>query len=154
MPKTVSYIWEKYSSYVIALIISILCFKFLDLSKFSKSDILFDKTVDFSGIIFGFLITVLTILIQTNNAAISLLKKTNRFKDLLGFNKRVIFISALLCFYSVLILIFKEYSFYNYNDAPQYFMTLYIFLFVTLILSTYGFLRIFYQVIRDGPVAE
>lgn len=150
MPKTISYYKEKYLSYVIAGTVSFCCFKFLKLYEFAASEIVFDKTVDFSGIIFGFLITVLTILIQTDNPAIAKLKAGNRFKDLIAFNKRVIFISALLCFFSVLILIFKEYELYkSSNQVKQYCMTVYIFLFVTLIHTTYDFLKIFYEIIRS-----
>lgn len=150
MPKTFSYLSEKYSSYIIAGAVAFVSYKYLRLYDFAASEIVFDKTVDFSGIIFGFLITILTILIQTNNAAINKLKAGNRFKDLISFNKRVIFISAFLCFYSVCILILKEYDFYkNSIKVMQISMTIYIFLFITLILTTYTFLKIFYQVIRS-----
>jgi hypothetical protein len=50
----------------------------------------------------------------------------------------------------VLILIFKEYELYkSSNQVKQYCMTVYIFLFVTLIHTTYDFLKIFYEIIRS-----
>src|SRR5437660_889871 len=74
--KFVSYYIEKFSGYIIAAGVTVLAYYFIDFDKIEINDLFFDKLVDFSGILFGFLITVLTILIQTHNTQIERLKKS------------------------------------------------------------------------------
>ncbi|MFD2966289.1 hypothetical protein [Sphingobacterium bambusae] len=62
---------------------------------------LFDKAVDYSSISFGFLLTVLAILLQTQTKAISATKGAGRFGDLILANKKGAVASIILVFISI-----------------------------------------------------
>ena len=97
MPKHVSYYVEMYAGYIYAIVATLLGYFFIDFRKFEINDLFFDKLIDFSGIFFGFLITILTILVVLKNEKTELLKKHNRFKHLIFLNKEVVIISAVIC---------------------------------------------------------
>ncbi len=153
MPKSISFYSEKFSGYALAILITALAFYLIDFSTVEINDLFFDKLVDFTGIFFGFLLTVLTLLLQTNNEHIKRLKKLNRFNDLIFFNKEVVIISAIVCVYALFILACKE-NLHLFNPVIQkkYGGLLLIFLLTVMISKTFTFLKIFYSIMKttDG----
>lgn len=150
MAKFYTYYLERGWAYFLALVLSVLFLKCAPFESIHIDPLLYDKLVDFSGILFGFLITVLTILVQANNDAINLLKKHNRFKDLIFYNKEVITISALVCGYAVAILAFKDSFLVDYIPfLKKCCLTGLVFLISLMIMKTYQYLRIFYKVISS-----
>lgn len=148
MAKFVSSYVESYGTYVVSAALSVLLFKFVDLGTVKIDDLLYDKLVDFSGILFGFLITVLTILIQTNNSATATLKKHDRFNDLISLNKVVITISAVVCAYTLGILALKEsVPLVHLPFIKKWSLTGLFFLTSSMVFKTYSYLRIFYKII-------
>lgn len=150
MVKFVSYYIEFLAGYIVAIAITICAYFFVDFSKIHFSDLFYDKLVDFTGIVFGFLITVLTILLQSNNESIKLLKKYNRFKDLIFYNKEVVVFSALICFYTILIIALKDnFNFGNPLTLKKYGLLFLLFLITLMICKIYTFLKIFYTIIKE-----
>lgn len=140
---------KNYSPIIFGTIIGLLSYCKLDLSKFSLSEIVFDKTVDFSGILFGFLITIYAIITQSDSDGIKLLKEENEYNTLLNYNKRVILSSVILCIYSLLLLILKNYEFYICEKKNQnILMSIYLFALWIFIHLTYKFLHTFFKVTR------
>lgn len=153
MPKHASYYVERYAGYIYAIVATLLGYFFIDFSKFEINDLFFDKLIDFSGIFFGFLITILTILVVLKNEKTELLKKHNRFKDLIFLNKEVVIISAAICIYTIFILAFKgnvHLSFASEDDLKRYGSLLLIFLIVLMVSKTFTFLKTFYQIINSS----
>ena len=151
MPKLTSYYIEKYAGYLFAVLATILGYCFIDFRKFEINDLFFDKLVDFSGIFFGFLITILTILISLKNEKTELLKQHNRFKDLIFFNKEAVIVSAVICIYAIFILAFKgniHFSFASEYDLKKYGSLLLIFLITLMVSKTFSFLKIFYDILQ------
>jgi len=153
MPKLISYYRERYAGYAYAILTTFLAWRSINFSSFEINDLFFDKLVDFSGIFFGFLITVLTLLVQTDNSKTQLLKKHNRFSDLIFFNKEVVIVSAAICVYTIFILAFKgnvHFNFVSETDLKKYGSLFLVFLITLMVSKTFSFLKTFYQIINTS----
>jgi len=113
-----------------------------------------DKTVDYSSISFGFLLTVLTILLQTQTKAIVNIKNAGRFNDLIKANKRGVALSLILVFVSILFLslydsdllkliVCKNWTIQSLINST--FLAIFVFQLIEVVL----FLEIFYITIRE-----
>lgn len=120
----------------------------LDMAK------LVDKAVDYSSISFGFLLTVLAILLQSNTKAIIRIKHANRFNDLIKANKKGVIASLSLVFISIFYLSVSSSEIINmivYDDLSikllfnSIFLSVFAYQFIEVVL----FLEVFYIAIRD-----
>jgi hypothetical protein len=146
--KPPTYYIERYFLYVLSILFGILLACYTDPKTVLCKSGIFDKAIDVGGILFGFLLTVLTLLIQTNSAVIKQLKNGGRFKDLISYNKEAVFCSVLLFSYSFLLLIYAEYivvytSFFVDKIAYGLFASIVL----ITVLKTYKFTKIFYKII-------
>ena len=131
---------------------------FMDLRFKWSSEInmekLVDKAVDYSSISFGFLLTVLAILLQTQTKAISAIKHAGRFGDLIQANKKGVVASIILVFMSIGYLSIKNESniamplfceLSALNIINSFYLAVFLYQFVEVIL----FLEIFYLAIKE-----
>jgi uncharacterized membrane protein (DUF485 family) len=93
-------------SFLLAIIVFVLNFKY-DFSSNMDMDKLMDKAIDFASISFGFLLAVLALIIQSDSPALQRIIESERFKELIGLNKRAVLSSALLCFTALIYIGFK-----------------------------------------------
>ena len=61
--------------YIIITVLAVVAYLWCDFSGLTYNDIVFSSSVDISGILFGFLITVLVLLLQFNGEGVVKLKK-------------------------------------------------------------------------------
>ncbi len=150
---TLNKLKEFYLSTFLSIVILIVDL-FFRLSSHLSMDKFVDKTVDYSSISFGFLLTVLTILLQTQTKAIVNIKNAGRFNDLIKANKRGVALSLILVFVSILFLslydsdllkliVCKNWTIQSLINST--FLAIFVFQLIEVVL----FLEIFYITIRE-----
>lgn len=150
MSKTASYYIEFYGSYFLALLAGIISYKLILPDAILTKIEVFDKTIDFAGITFGFLLTVITLLIQTPLKVVQSIKVNKQFERLVNANKRAVISALFLVAFSLTILIIRknETMFLDCSDLYKRLLNgLYIFLVILTLLQSYFFVKIFYLII-------
>ena len=110
---TLSNLKYRYLSSVIGVITFVSNYKY-EYSKLIDTEKLMDKSIDFSSISFGFLLAVLTLLLQNTGPAMQRIIKAGRLKDLINSNKKAVISSAILAFTALIFIGFKL------NDSTQF----------------------------------
>ena len=147
MDKTIGYWIEKLSSYLFGLAISALTFYNWNESNFSNSDDFLKNIVSISATLFGFLLAILTLIIQGESKTIKKLKKHGSFKRLVLLNKRTVLSSIIICVFSFLLSIFKEDLFKINIDILKTLESINAGVFSFVVVNTLIFTLIFYRII-------
>lgn len=115
MSKTVAYYLENYIGRAIGFGLGIFCIvRHKGFSVIVNSSF-FDKLISLCTPMFGFLLTILTLIIQSNNKAITELREYPSYKRLILFNKRIVILSAIICVLSLLLITTKD-KLYSINE--------------------------------------
>lgn len=98
-----------------------------------------------ASIVFGFLLTAITIIYQSDNPVITEIKRAGRFKELINFNKTAVKWTFFLVIATSVFLMTYE----NTNSIPyyQYFVGLWVYITVYTCLTSIRFLNIFYSIL-------
>lgn len=91
---------EDYLPIIAAIVIASLNLRF-KFSEWIAMDTLADKAVEISSICFGFLLAVLTLLLQTQARKLENIRDAGRFSDLIAFNRKAVLGSAVLALVSL-----------------------------------------------------
>lgn len=145
-------LWEKWYPSLIALFATV-CFYIFDTEDIKK--VLFTKEImntciTISGILFGFLLTILALLLQSESKAIELIKKYNRFGELIHYNRIAVYSSALSLILSFVLLIIIGLSITKSHWIIALDILKVIWLYFTLatMTKTYRYIDIFYTLIK------
>jgi len=138
--------FEKYYPLLVAVLLVLIAYKlnnWRNFNLFQKSILDIDITI--GAVIFGFLLTMLGILSQTNNQVLEFLKKHDRYKDFIGYNKEAVALSSVTAVYSLAILIILEVN----QDCSLSFVleAFWAGLNISMLLATYRFVSLFYLLI-------
>ena len=145
--------WESYYPVILSAILTMI---FFFLCRIPLKEKVFSKeiisvTINITGILFGFLLTVLALLLQSDSKSLKLIKVYGRFGELIKFNKSAVYASALSLILSLIFLIFidlkPEKCFYIY--LYESFKWFWFFILMTTILKTYRYVDIFYNLIKE-----
>jgi len=147
MDKTLAYWIEKLCGISIASILTFLCYKYWIYGSFITSDNFFDKLITICTTLFGFLLTVLTLIIQSNSQTILNMKNHGSYLRLIKFNKTIVILSAVVCILSLLIYFVNDKFEKVHGGYVKYSSLLNLFLFVWMLLDTLIFVLIFYKII-------
>lgn len=144
--KTDKYILESICSPVIAFGGGLINLIWPDLLTCKDPTVLMSKSIDISFIIFGFLLTVLALILQTDKE----IKNRKLYPRIIKFNKRIVFVSIIsgvytLCYNSLFDRISKL-------SSKEYFVSIFIILMVWIFLDLINFIRIFYRLAEDGKI--
>ena len=151
--------WERYYPYILAIIFVVIAvvisnLEFIKCIKATDGNYLVDKITNkmfadtvlgniltIGGILFGFLLTVLAIVLQMDSPNIKELKKVGRFHELVSYNKQAVLAILIMMIFTVVLLISN-----NCIDSYFYIVFKYIWGAVSVLsmLLTYRFLDIFY----------
>ena len=98
------------------------------------------------GVLFGFLLTVLSVIMQMNNKELELIKELGRYKDLIGFGKSALFACFLVVAVSLVVLLISG------NNELTYgiFAAVWTFSFVLSILNLHRFVRVFFLIAKSA----
>ncbi len=144
--KTDKYYLEILHAPFIALLAGVLNLVFPNLLSCKDPTLIISKSVDISFILFGFLLTVLALIIQSTKE----IKDRNLYSRLIDYNKRIVYLSITLGFYSLLYL--SLFDKIILLESKEWFASIYILLFIWIILDTLHFITIFYKLAKDGKI--
>lgn len=152
--KTSDYIWEKFGGLTVGIIVCCIIFTVNPVFLSWKPIIIEFPSIGMCA--FGFLLTLLGLILQGDSETIKWMKsQTDIYNSFIDFNKRIVFISFILSFYSYLI---------GYCDFSSIFaclnpklsqiisnigIGLFCGLMVWFIIDVIQFIRLFYVLIRD-----
>jgi len=136
------------------------CLYFYFLPKKFHEVISNDKVINaiftLSGVMFGFLLTILTILLQSSEKPFDLMKKYDRFKDLIDYNKGAVYSSGITLILSIIIIVYNSIqtvSTFVINSKSIIEFVL-LFFIILMALRAYRYVDIFYSLIRQNQVEQ
>jgi hypothetical protein len=144
--KTDKYILELIVSPLIAFSGGIINLNWPNLLTCKDPTVVISKSIDISFIIFGFLLTVLALILQTNKE----IRSRKLYPRLIRFNKRIVLISIIsgvytLCYNSLFDSISKL-------GSKEYFVSIFIVLMVWIFLDLINFIKVFYKLAEEGKI--
>lgn len=149
MDKTIGYWLEKLTGYISGTIVVYFSFNYWDKFKFIFDATFLDKIISITTTLFGFLLAILTLIIQSNSSTINKMKKHGSFKRLILLNKLIVITSIINCIYSLLLLFAKE-NLENKSLTPlKIFSSINVGIFTFVIINTMIFTIIFYRIILE-----
>jgi hypothetical protein len=137
--KTDRYYIERSIAPGIGIIVFIWCLNYPSIFRISDPEAIISKVVDISFIFFGFLLTVLALILQSTAEV----KSTLLFDNLIRYNKRVVIVATLLGFYSLLYV--AKYNEMTLSCFGSYSWPIFLFLLTWMALDSLYFIYIFYR---------
>lgn len=141
---------EKLLSLIIAIILVFLTFKNWNSVSILISSGFYDKIITITSTLFGFLLAILTLIIQSDSETIKKMKKHGSYARLIKLNKKIVLLSIICCLFSFsLATIPQELS----SSNPQVFKILAItniFLLTIILIDTFLFVLIFYKILLNN----
>lgn len=147
MDKSIAYYFEKYISLILSLFVSVISytnktsFLVITLPDFS------DKLITICTTLFGFLLTVLTLIVQSNSETILTMKRHGSYKRLIKFNRRIIILSALVCLLSIVLGVILKNVSPPINNVLLLLCNINLFLFLWSVFDTIVFVLLFYKIL-------
>lgn len=147
MNKTLAYYVEKALGIFVGLWVGYLSYKYYHPLELNNT-IFAEKLLDVSIALFSFLLVILTLIIQSSSDVVSAMKSNRLYFRLINYNKKVIFLTALVSLLSMLILFFNGILLKKCPALLQIAQTMNLALFSWAIVDTFLYIRIFYKIIR------
>lgn len=146
--------WENYYPAIISVFITLVFFTLCpdEIIKKVYTKEIINAIITISGILFGFLLTILALLLQSDNKSLRLIKIYGRFGELVLFNKRAVYSAAFALIISLVLLIIidlndsKIYWIINFMKILKY---VWFYSFIATLLKTYRYIDIFYNLIKE-----
>jgi hypothetical protein len=152
--KTPKYYLEKLLGFAIAVCFFIHCNKNYTSWCFVTSKDFTDRLLTICVPLFGFLLVILTLIIQNSGFVMVEMKKKKSYGNLINFNKKVILLSASVSILSLFILFVKDIL---TSIDPRIYPIIGSFnlaLFIWTIVDTFFFVRIFYTLVSQDTKNE
>jgi hypothetical protein len=146
-------IWEKYYPYILSIIFILIIYKYISPElevKIFRSNI-FESVLTLSGISFGFLITVLSLLLQMTNRSLNMLKELDKFDLLISYNKEAVYNSAITMIFSLALLIMFSDKIID-TPIPCHELVLgyiWLYLILCMFVNTYRYTSLFFKIVRS-----
>lgn len=149
MDKTIGYWIEKLSGYISAVIIMYFSFVYWEKLEFIKNVDFLDKIISITTTLFGFLLAILTLIIQSNSSTINKMKSHGSFKRLILLNKLTVLTSIINCIYSLILSFTTKLIEVKSLTLLKIATTINIGIFSFVIVNTLLFTIIFYRIILE-----
>lgn len=143
MDKTPAYYIEKYIGVSLGILFGFFAYNSEALAFISKPAFL-DKIISIASTLFGFLLAILTLIVQSNSETVKEMQRHGSYQRLLHFNKRIVLLSGLVCLTSLFL------AFVNESPITQTVPLKYIInfsLFVWCVSDALIFVLIFYKLL-------
>jgi len=149
MDKTIGYWIERLSGYISAVIIMYFSFDNWEKLEFIKSVDFLDKIISITTTLFGFLLAILTLIIQSNSSTITKMKNHGSFKRLILLNKSTVLTSIINCIYSLILAFSIELIEIKSLILLKIATTINVGIFSFVLVNTFLFTIIFYRIILE-----
>lgn len=142
--KTLSYYIESYTGIVVGLFIGIYLYS-QNIFFWGKDNVLISQSIDICFILFGFLLTILALIVQGDNQTLQRLRKHTGYGRIILFNRRIVILSIILGLFSTLVLAFIDTLIFLWINQIAF--SVFTFLWIWLLWDTIVFLKVFYNII-------
>ncbi|WP_318345250.1 hypothetical protein [Flagellimonas baculiformis] len=149
MDKTIGYWIEKLIPLIIGVSITIVLFFNWEKACFLITESFFDKIVGITSTLFGFLLAILALLIQSDSETVSLMKTHKSFSRLISLNKTTVISSMVNCFLAFITSSSKEYLEEHFIFILKILESSTFGLFCFVLTSSFIFTLIFYKIILN-----
>lgn len=147
MNKTIGFWIEKFLNYGMGILTFYISFNYWQQLTFTRETVFLDKTISITSTLFGFLLAILTLLIQSNSSTIEKMKKHGSFVKLIYLNKITVLASIINCILSFF-LYFCLNLISNKSELLLKILTCLNLSLLTFVLTnTFLFTILFYQII-------
>lgn len=147
MNKSIGYYFEKYSSSLLGISIVIIYLCYQDCFLFVFHEKILDRLISICSTMFGFLLTVLALIIQSDSKAIILLKSHTKYSELVDFNKKIVVSSIIVV---ILSLILPVINLVTHNQLRlNILIAINYGIFTSVVIDTLIFTYIFYLILKS-----
>lgn len=142
--------WEKLGPYILTAIFSLILFHYQDsklithIFNASKNSHFLEIILTTQSIIFGFLITALSITTQSQSKAMKIIHKYKREKELIEYNMSPIRISLVTIVFTIFLLLINADKEINYYDNLH---SIWVSLNILCLMLSFRYLKIFCSII-------
>ena len=147
MDKTLSYYIEKLGGLALAILLTVAAYFYWSFFSLITEKDFFDKVIAITTTLFGFLLAVLTLVIQSSSPTVTMMKKHGSYKRLINYNKTIVLLSAIVCFISLVLLLGREKLLVEHSEILKYSSLVNFLLFTWTCFDTFVFVLIFYKII-------
>lgn len=156
--KTIGYLFERYIGIIFAIIACLILLSFWSEMVLLLSDKYFDSVLKVSTSLFGFLLTVLSLLINGKNEMLEEMRKHNSFVRLVSYHKKVIFLLFIILLLSIGLFIITSsqdklvgLSVLSTYVSYKIIVSIHFFLTIWVSVDILIFVSIFYKLISIPP---
>jgi len=147
MNKTLGFWFEKLLSYGIGILTFYICLNYSHKLTFLKDNDFLDKIISITSTLFGFLLAVLTLLLQSNSPTIEKMKKHGSFLKLIYLNKTTVLVSIINCILSFFLYFGMKLISDKSENLLNFLSSLNFSLLSFVLINTLLFTLLFYQII-------
>ena len=147
MNKTFGYILENYLGVSLGFIIILIVNSHWESFEFIAEKDFFDKLIPICTTLFGFLLTILTLIIQSDSKTILELKGRKTFGKLIQYNKKIVLLSVVISIICLIMIFVSKLLVCELTFILRYISLLNLFLFIWTIVDTLTFVSLFYKLL-------
>lgn len=147
MDKTIGFWIEKLFSYAMGILIFFISYNYWQKLSFLKESDFLDNISSITSTLFGFLLAILTLLIQSNSSTIEKMKKHGSFTKLIFLNKITVLTSIINCCLSFFLSFSVDIICNKSNILLKILTSLNFSLLSFVLINTLLFTVLFYQII-------
>ena len=147
MNKTLGFWFEKLLSYGIGILTFYICLNYSHKLTFLKDDDFLDKIISITSTLFGFLLAVLTLLLQSNSPTVEKMKKHGSFLKLIYLNKTTVLVSLINCILSFFLYFGMKLKSEKSENLLNFLSSLNFSLLSFVLINTLLFTLLFYPII-------
>lgn len=144
--KTDRYYIELLYAPFIALTLGVVNLIWPNVFKYQDPIIIISRFIDISFIVFGFLLTVLALILQSTQE----IRSRKLYPRLIRFNKRIVYLSLFSGVYSLLYS--SMFTSISKSVFKEYCVSIFIVLFIWVILDLLHFVSIFYKLAENNQI--
>ena len=146
--KTNAYYRELLLPPIIAIAIGFTAYFFCPLDVFDNPEDIISKVTDISFILFGFLLTILALIMQANES----IRSSTLYTRLIRLNRKIVFVSLRLGVYSLFS--FALFSLPIIIKITEFLQSVFSFLLSWLIIESVQYIVIFYKLVLKTDLIE
>ncbi len=147
MNKTLGFWFEKILSYGMGILTFYICNNYWQKLIFLKDTDFLDKIISITSTLFGFLLAVLTLLLQSSSVTIEKMKKHGSFLKLIYLNKLIVLTSIINCILSFFLFFSMKLICEKSEKILKILTSLNFSLLSFVLINTLLFTILFYQII-------
>ncbi|MDL2142240.1 hypothetical protein QQY79_06875 [Flavobacterium tructae] len=147
MNRSIAYWVEKLLGYICGLVFMILSYINSEVFSFIRDIAFLDKVISISSTLFGFLLAILTLILQGNSPTVSAMKRHGSYNRLINFNKSTVISALITCTLSLLLSFCSSVINLISPEMLNFVASLNLGIFAYIIINTLLFTLIFYKIV-------